>query len=69
MDVHGWVPIEVVCGFKRVRQLSVNEEAVIQVITMIRYDMILLSMTWNILCLNYVVCRYFCRDSFRKCHI
>jgi len=33
MDVHGWVPVEVVCGFKRVRQLSVGEEAVIQVIT------------------------------------
>jgi len=31
MDIHGWVPVEVVCGFRRVRQLSINEEAVIHV--------------------------------------
>jgi len=31
MDLHGWVPVEVVCGFKRVRQLSIDEEAVMQV--------------------------------------
>lgn len=35
MDVHGWVPVEVVCGFRRVRQLSVDEDAVIQVVAMI----------------------------------
>jgi len=32
MDVDGWVPVEVVCGFKRVRQLNIDEEAVMQVI-------------------------------------
>ena len=40
MDVHGWVPVEVVCGFKRVRQLSVDEEAVIQVVVTEQYDVI-----------------------------
>jgi len=35
MDIHGWVPVEVVCGFRRVRQLSIDEEAVIQVIAVI----------------------------------
>jgi len=37
MDVHGWVPVEVVCGFRRVRQLSIDEEAVIQVLATICY--------------------------------
>ena len=31
MDILGWVPIEVVCGFRRVRQLSIDEDKVIQV--------------------------------------
>jgi len=33
MDVHGWVPVEVVCEFKRMRQLNIDEDAVIQVIS------------------------------------
>jgi len=37
MDVHGWVPVEVVCGFKRMLQLSVNEDAVIRVIAAQQY--------------------------------
>ena len=32
MDLQGWVPVEVVCEFKRMRQLNIDEEVVIQVI-------------------------------------
>ena len=32
MDSDGWVPVEVVCGFKRMRQLNIDEEVMIQVI-------------------------------------
>jgi len=32
MDIDGWVPVEVVCGFKRMRQLNTDEEAAIKVI-------------------------------------
>jgi len=32
MDLQGWVPVEVVCEFKRMKQLNIDEEAAIQVI-------------------------------------